>query len=857
MTVLREHELVKKQSGEPSLQRILPEVADKMQKAIADADGNEVFFAGTLDSSGRVSEVRVCARGNEGAVTALFDSLQLREVVLHNHPGGNLTPSQADLELAAVYSANGHGVYIVDNDVTQVYVVVEPFLPRESQWLNVDMLWKVLANNGPMARQLPHYEEREQQHKMMEVVSNAFNRDGIAVIEAPTGVGKTLAYLLPAIEWAVNNRERVVISTRTINLQEQIITKDIPLLQQCLEHKFSACLVKGRSNYLCLRKLRRAQEEATLFDEEDHRTQLAFIQEWSNKTEDGSLSDLPLVPARDLWEKVCSEADSCSMGRCPDQKKCFVGRARREVARADIIVANHHILFSDVAIKQETGNFSALAVLPAYSRVIFDEAHSIEDSATEYFGVSATKLGAMATFGRLYRIERGIERGLLALIVHKLVKSCPKLSRDDYEPYERHIRDVLIPHLQMTRENILHAFDGLRSLAAMMCRQIGRDIKWRLTQDVLQYPELRDFHDTVIVPLAEEGSLAVKHCLHLAEMLKKIPVQEADAVYNPFVDEMPQLTALAGRLDRLTRALTESTSDTLKDNTVRWVEIDAQKEQFIRVARCPLEVGKPLSEWVYNNLKTVVMTSATLSVRQEFAYLFQRLGLDLCNQERIETAILDTPYDFRKQALLCLPKDIVEPSAPDFLNQSTDFILHILKITRGHAFVLFTSFHALDYTFKRLESELRRIGITPLRQGAMNRNLLLEKFREDISSVLFATDSFWEGVDVAGESLQCVILPKLPFRVPSEPILEARAEAIETAGGNAFMSYSVPQAVIKFRQGFGRLIRRRSDKGVVVVLDNRITSKYYGKIFLESLPPLKKASGTKAFVLNDLKSFFE
>ncbi len=843
--------------GEASLQRITSDAARRMQEAIAAAQGNEVFFAGSLDGLGKVAEVRVCARGNESAVTALFDGLRVREVVLHNHPGGDLRPSQADLELAAVYSQNGHGVYIVDNDVTRVYVVVEPFTPREVSRLDPKALWAVLADGGPMSQRLPHYEERRQQQSMMAVVANAFNNDGIAVIEAPTGVGKTLAYLLPAIEWAIRNKERVVISTRTINLQEQIIDKDVPLLQRALDKKFTACLVKGRGNYLCLRKLNRAHEEATLFDETEHQEQLMAIQEWSEVTEDGSLSDLPFVPARDLWDKVCSEADSCSMGRCPDQKKCFVGRARRELARADIIVSNHHILFSDVAIKQETGSFSAMAVLPAYTRVIFDEAHSIEDSATEYFGASATKLGAMATFSRLYRVERGIEKGLISVIRQKLIKSCPKLSLDAYNPFDRLINEALIPQLQMARGNIIEAFDGLRSLTAMLCRQIGRDIKWRLTPEALQAKELREFHNTVLYPTVEEGQEVVKQCLKLAEMLRKVPVQEDQAEYNPFVDELPQLTALANRLDRMLAALLESTSDSLRENTVRWIEIDAQRDQFVRVARVPLEVGKPLAEWVYENLKTVAMTSATLSVRKQFDYLFQRLGLNHCEPQRVETCILDTPYNFQEQAMLCVPDDIPEPNAPQFLEASTEYIRNILETTRGHAFILFTSFHALDFAYKRLEQELRMKGITPLRQGSMNRTVLLEKFRDDLSSVLFATDSFWEGVDVAGESLQCVILPKLPFRVPSDPILEARSEAIEAAGGNPFMAYSVPQAVIKFRQGFGRLVRRRSDRGAVIVLDKRIYSKYYGRIFLESLPPLRLVRGDKSNLLQQLDSFFE
>lgn len=841
--------------GEAASNRFLPVAARAAQEAIEEAGGREVFFIGGLNAEGRVASVRVGARGNEAAVPALFSGLQLRDVVIHNHPSGMLSPSDADIELAAAYSAHGHGVYIVDNTVTQVYVVVEPFLPSDLQKLSVEELRQAFKPNGRLARELPAFEVRPQQEQMMEAVIDAFNNEGIAVIEAPTGVGKTLAYLLPAALWAQRNKERVVISTRTINLQEQIVFKDIPVLQRCLETPITACLVKGRGNYVCLRKLDRALSEATLFDDEDRQERLRSLADWVSKTSDGSKEDLPFMPGRELWEQVCSEADTCQSGRCPDQKRCFVGKARREVARADLIVVNHHMLFSDLAIKMEAGDFSSLAVLPNFRRLILDEAHSIEDSATEYFGASAAQTQSQVLLQRFQRMERGRERGLAPAIKARLIKDCPQLSVRDFEVIQKIMDEGLLPALAVCRGALENAFIALRKLTAERCGQIGRDIKWRLTAQTLQDPELRTVHNRHVLPAVESARNFLRHGEALVRKLKGIPPRPEEGE-PPLLAEIQELSAYMARLERIANTLQEGTSEALEENTVRWIEIDAAEENYVRVARCPLDVGKPLAESVYANLQTVVMTSATLTVARRFDYLFTRLGLDLCETERLNTLVLDSPFDFEKQALLCLATDLPNPGEAAFQEKAVTAIRETLEISGGHALLLFTSFSALDNAFRNLKTLLDARGITSLRQGEAPRTQLLDRFRQDPSSVLFATDSFWEGVDVAGSALQCVILPRLPFRVPTEPILEARAEAIEARGGNAFMDYSVPQAVIKFRQGFGRLIRRRSDRGVILVLDSRVVAKRYGRVFLSSLPPIPTVRARMSTILENLTAFF-
>lgn len=842
--------------GQKAEQRIAGDAARAMVVAIEEVGGREVFFAGTLNAEGVVIRVRVWARGTEGAVPAVMEGLQKGEVVIHNHPSGNIAPSDADLQLASVFGFNGHGVYIVDNRVTRVYVVVEPFLDTDRKPLDADELADFLRPGTRLARSIEHFEVRPQQVDMMRHVARAFNDNGIAVVEAPTGVGKTMAYLLPAVLWARRNKERVVISTKTINLQEQIIEKDIPVLQRCMKDPVSAVLVKGRGNYLCRRKLERALSEATLFSDENEEQGLRAIAEWAEKTEDGSLSDLPFVPGRGLWNAVCSEADTCRLSNCPNPGKCFLGKARRDVAKADILVVNHHMLFSDLAIKREAGSFTASAVLPSYRRVIFDEAHNLEDSATEYFGIEVTRLGAMALIGRFVRSERNHERGLLPYLKLKLQKDPNGPRGSAFEEILDLIDNRLLPALAASREALIVVFEAIRSLTAERCGQVGRDVKWRLTQEVLDDSELREIHRVYALPAVEEIMTAARMATTLATRIREIPKPD-DGSESPFLTELLQLEAFRDRLVRLGNNLAEGTNEKLEPNTVRWIEIDAENKNIVRIVRCPLEVGEPMAEWVYSNLKTVVMTSATLTVRRNFDYLFSRIGLDRVEEPTPDELELDSPFDFASQALLCVPTDIAAPDERSFLEESVDHIREILSITRGHAFILFTSFYALDFAHRRLETELKTQGITPLKQGSAARGQLIERFRSDAASVLFGTDSFWEGVDVAGDALQCVILQKLPFRVPTEPVLEARAEAIDARGGNSFMDYTVPQAVVKFRQGFGRLIRRKTDRGAIVVLDKRVMTKRYGKLFLESLPGARLVSGPRRGAYLALRNFFD
>lgn len=845
-----------RERGEDARKRVGPRAADIMRYEIDAAGGSEVFFAATLDDSGLVAQVRVLARGHASAVPAILEGLKSREVVIHNHPTGDLEPSDADLDLASVYSQHGHGVFIVDNALERVYAVIEPFTDEPRLPLETGSMESMFRVDGPLARVLSNFEVRPQQIEMMEAVTDSLNHDAIAVIEAPTGVGKTVAYLVPAVEWALNNRERVVISTRTINLQEQIVFKDIPQLERAFDRPFKTVLVKGRSNYLCPRKMERARSESELFGDEQEREELTRLDEWARKTEDGSRSELSWRPSPGVWERVCSDSDTCTTAQCNAAGNCFVTRARREIAKADILVVNHHMLFSDLRIKRELGQFQTVGILPSYQRLIIDEAHHIEDSATEYFGTEATRNGAMAMLGRLARMERGRDRGLLAYIRLRLSHEAKSLSALELEQLLDSIETELIPALETARQSLETAFAAIRDYTAANCGQVGRDIKWRLTDGIVSRDDFRRLHAEQVAPAVEALQALVQRCSALHRKLRQIE-PESGQDERPLALESAQLNGIVDRIVRLGNTLAEATSDRIEDNTVRWIEIDAQNARIVRLVRSPLEIAKPMQESVYPHIRTIAMTSATLSVAGEFGFFRDRLGLTAEAGRDVQETRLDSPFDFESQSMAAVVADAPAPDHPDFLAACSDTIEEILAITGGHAFILFTSFYALNEVYKRIATTLERRHIPVLRQGDAPRSQLLDRFRSDAASVLLGTDSFWEGVDVPGDALQCVILPRLPFRVPTEPILQARAESIEIAGGNAFMDYTVPMAVIKFRQGIGRLIRRRSDRGSIVVLDSRVVTKRYGRIFLDSLHGVRLVKGPQTAILMALRNFHQ
>jgi len=836
-------------------ERFTPPAATALRAAIADARGNELFVLGTLDDGGRVLTVRVQARGHRQAVPALVQTPRPGEVVIHNHPSAQLTPSDEDLSVAAMLGANGVGVYIVNNPVTEVYVVVEPPAARGPSRIAPAEAAAWLQPGGQLAKLLPGYEHRPQQLAMLDAVVEAFNEDSTLTVEAGTGTGKSLAYLLPALQWAVANRERVLVSTHTINLQEQLISKDLPLLIDRLGHACTAALVKGRGNYVCRRKVAQVTAQGALLVEDEHQAELAQLLAWAERTADGSLGDLAVRPRPEVWEHVVSENDNCLRTRCPHYSTCFFYAARRAAAKADIIVVNHHLLMADLALRDELGSYTQNAVLPPARRVIVDEAHHLESVATDYFGDRVSYRHLDRTLGRL-RSPRHEHRGLLPAL---------RMALDSVDaPADRTLADGAAGWIE---QRLLPAWHSLR-VDAEQCfvelvhgfqELLGRDVRPGVDEKVRVVPELREqlFWQDLEDWFLRLGASLDGYVNDLHRIGERIEQMSEDAEQR-LLGLLTEVRAVQGRLAAYSAALRAFVGD--DPAMCRWIEVRHRPRGGLALAcaTAPIGVGPLLRRVLFEQFPTVVLTSATLTVDRRFDFLHERVGLDeLAEPDRVRTLRVESPFDFERQALLAIARDVPEPNDPGYEPATHAVIAETVRAARGGAFVLFTAYGALNRAVAALEPELRAAGLTVLRQGETARSILLQRFTQDRSAVLFATDSFWEGVDVRGEALRCVIIARLPFRVPTEPIEEARVEAIAARGGNPFAEHTVPQAVIKLKQGFGRLIRSRADWGAVVLLDSRVVTRSYGRVFLDSLPPARRLVADRRALGASLREFFD
>ncbi|BCA81067.1 helicase C-terminal domain-containing protein [Desulfuromonas sp. AOP6] len=831
-----------------------PEVRLLLRQAIDDARGNEVFFLGRTDADRLVVSVEVLARGNSEAVPAILQECAYGDVVIHNHPSGHLQPSGADVEIASRLGSLGVGFYIVDNPVDNVYKVVEAFNSKDVQPVEPQRVDDLLGPDGIIARTLPGYEDRPEQLRMAFAVAEAFNKGRLTVIEAGTGTGKSLAYLTPAILWSLGNEERVVISTNTINLQEQLIRKDIPFLQRVSNLEFRAVLVKGRANYLCLRRSENIRQEPGLFEDE-LAGELTSILEWAGRTSDGSKEELPFIPREQVWEEVRCEIDQCSRVRCAHYNRCFFHKARRQAAQADVLVVNHALLLSDLALRQQTDNYTAAAVLPPFDRIILDEAHHLEDVATHFFASQVTRFSFARVLNKL-RHPRKPEKGLLPRFLNTLAAKLPDSLDELYRALHGRVENLLIDR-QTLFDRSVQDLEGIgQDLAAALGRPIREreEIKQRVVADFAA-GEVWEALCERVRDLAKETDRLGKGVRALLKDCGRLP----DDVHEHLGSSLTDLRGIAGRL--------ESIADDLRffaaaeEGTCAWFEIAEGRigrgtGVVTRLCTAPLEVAGNLKAAVYDRFRSVVMTSATLSVGGQFSYFKHRVGLDRAESARVSELLLASPFNFAQQALVAIPTDIPEPGRPDYPATVRDLAERAILAADGRTFVLFTAYSLLRQVYGEVAPILSARGYHCLRQGEENRHRLLKKFSGDPTSVLFATDSFWEGVDVPGRALEQVIITRLPFKVPTEPVLEARAEAIELAGGDPFMEYTVPQAVIKFKQGFGRLIRHREDRGVVLILDARVVKKGYGRIFLRSLPEARVVAAPTAEVFAAMTDFF-
>lgn len=780
-----------------------------MRREIERAGGNEVFFVAKTNENGVVTSAKALSRGDEHSVPINFGESREPCVLIHNHPGGNLTPSEADMAAASRANENSQGFYIVNNSVTEIYVVMEPVLAKRLEPLDAEFAASCISEGGALSVMSENFEERPVQVRLLKSIANAFNKGQVGAFEAGTGVGKSYAYLIPAILWAAQNKERVVISTGTINLQQQLSEKDIPAAQKILGKEVKAILVKGRNNYVCLRRLEELGKERDLFTNESEA--LEKIREWAKTSPSGSRSDLSFFPPENVWSRVASESDACMGLHCPFRDKCFVMSLRREASDAQILVVNHHLLFADIESRMNGVGYDDSAVLPPYRRIVFDEAHGIENAATSFFSEQITRMKIIKQMNLLYRKRRSSYAGYIFTLV--ALSTQEDTSDDVAEAMEQIKSDIA----------------GLETAALDIMQN---ESTLRL------YEKTRASFSPVISLL---GTLA-KDLERLVSAVRKIMdgLSEEDKAENAYWETKSILRHLeSGAILCKDFAFWDE-----KRDMVFWIQKQRLPEGFasdgnatyVVFSRTPLYIAPLMNAGVFEPMESVVCTSATLKISADFGFWMRRTGVSLVSQERVAAESFDSPFPYEKNVLLAIVRDIPFPNSIDFQMHIERALLKLIRASGGSTLVLFTSYDSLKNAYAQLQGRLSELGINVLRQGDDDRFRLLDRFKCDKTSVLFATDSFWQGIDVPGDSLRQVVIVKLPFSVPSDPVFAARAQEIDERGGSSFMELSVPEAVIKFRQGFGRLVRRGDDSGTVVVLDRRIMEKPYGRIFMQSLP---------------------
>src|SRR5713101_6800192 len=677
------------------------------------------------------------------------------------------------LELGACYGSQYHCAKIYRACRLRAMIALKNSLGTEF----VERIRTIFSENGLLSK-ATNFEFRPQQQEMAVAVARALEEDRHLVVEAGTGVGKSLAYLVPAILFALEHHKKAIVSTHTINLQEQLLYKDIPILKKVLPVEFEAALMKGRQNYLCPRRLERALQSAKELFTGPEDDELNRIAEWASQTRDGSLSDLSIEPDSKVWAQVCSEAHICTQKTCGQNSRCFYRSEERKLLAADVIVLNHTLLFVLLGDPKEQEERESGFLFPN-DFIIFDEAHTVEQVASKQIGIGVSQYGLRSTIQRLYNART--RKGLFTVM-----------------------RDAA----------------GVR-LAAELIDDLEKF--FAAVESKSDFQKSREFRvrDVYLVPDTITGRLVALQA-RIADVVKRADDEILKAELQEF-----------GRRIRDARDGISIFLEQSAPQHVYWVERTGKTAQFLSLNAAPIDLAPVLRRMIFRDNCCCVMTSATLAVgRADLAYFRDRIGAT-----EAEPLQLGSPFDFQKQMKMFVIKKMPDPRDATYQKELERWIAHFVEKTDGSAFVLFTSYRDMQQVAGEMQKFFAKNKMNLLVQGGgAPRGKLLEQFKTTPRSVLFGTDSFWGGVDVPGEALSNVIITRLPFAVPDTPLIEAKLELVQERGGDAFTEYSLPEAILKLRQGVGRLIRTKTDRGIIVILDNRIVTKPYGRAFMQALP---------------------
>ena len=803
---------IKERFSEESLQTI--------KEYLIENDNKSIIFKATFDENEVIQEPFFLSLYKKKTFEETLTKVKRDEVVIRITKPNQLYPNDLELELSEeLFNRRNIAYCLLSSDLDDFYFIQD--IDR-SNLEKID-IEDYFSEDGILVSEIKGFEHRHEQEEMAKNIQNAINDNRKIIVEAGTGTGKTLAYLIPAIKWAIANKKKVIIATNTINLQEQLLLKDIPLAKSVIKDEFSYALVKGRTNYLCKRlftelSLGKSVDIETFSMEA--REQIEYILKWGNKTKTGDKAELPFEVYPDVWELVQSTTELCLGKKCPFRKECFHMKTRMKKMEADILISNHHVFFSDLNVRAETDFDSEYLILPRYDMVIFDEAHNIESVARSYFSVEVSKISFTRLLHRIYQKKSKKKKEKSALTrVEETIDEKYLEKTGDYLELLKNMKSEIYS-LQTIGDEY---FDEIR----------------KMFETNTEAPIRKSLNNFEMTKSNFLENLRAKKEFFQAKLAEFLNLMMAfNNVIDEEKDKNPEVINFNNHLKIFKKYIDsfKFINNFSDADYIYWLDINSKRTNVVLTAT-PLNIAQKLSSVLFENLNRLVFASATIMANGNFEYFKKSLGLD---EEECMECFIESPFDYENQMSVYIPADIQDSENLNaFITDASKFILDILKKTKGKAFILFTSYTMLNQIYYSLVNKLKNSNFEIFLHGEKPRSQLIKEFKEAKNPVLFGTTSFWEGVDVQGENLSNVIITKLPFLVPTDPIVSAISKKIEESGGNSFSDFQLPEAIIKFKQGVGRLIRKKTDRGNVFILDSRVIKKKYGSAFIKALPSQK------------------